>query len=420
MAPLMSIWRNFFLGSEPTTGWGPFRRLDVGEAKETAIGEMRKMGIDVRDPEQPVGTLSGGERQSVAIARAVYFGAKVLILDEPTAALGVKQSGVVLRYIVAARDRGLGVIFITHNPHHAYPVGDRFLILKRGQSLGDYAKDDITREELTQLMAGGAELEALAHEIENVVRPEELKEMTGPADGLVRSKLALSASDSSLVLPDGWPSASLVLTSTLRHGRPGQRRPVRRRGRGRRSMDPSDSSSRSAARRPTSPWPRPASGTGRPSSPRSATTPSGATSPPKLVGFGVDVRFVGVDPVLRTPLAFAALTPPEDPELLFYRQPAAPDMQLAPGDVDANVARGVSVLWVAGSAMAEDPARSTIQGWLDARGQGPPHRARPRLPSAAVGGSGRGGGGHRRGRRPRHDRHRQPGRVRGRRRHRRP
>ena len=81
------------------------------------------MGIDVRDPDQPVGTLSGGERQAVAIARAVYFGAKVLILDEPTSALGVKQSGVVLRYVAQARDRGLGVIFITHNPHHAYPVG---------------------------------------------------------------------------------------------------------------------------------------------------------------------------------------------------------------------------------------------------------------------------------------------------------
>ena len=159
---------------------GAMRRLDVRQAKKIAIDEMRKMGIDVRDPEQPVGTLSGGERQSVAISRAVYFGAKVLILDEPTAALGVKQSGVVLRYIVAARDRGLGVIFITHNPHHAYPVGDRFLILKRGQSLGNFAKSEISREELTQLMAGGAELEALAHEIETVVKPEDVEEMTGP------------------------------------------------------------------------------------------------------------------------------------------------------------------------------------------------------------------------------------------------
>jgi simple sugar transport system ATP-binding protein len=124
------------------------------------------MGIDLRDVDQPIGTLSGGERQCVAISRAVYFGAKVLILDEPTAALGVKQSGVVLRYIIQARERGLGVIFITHNPHHAYPVGDRFLLLKRGQSLGYYRKNEVTRDELTGLMAGGAELEELSHELE--------------------------------------------------------------------------------------------------------------------------------------------------------------------------------------------------------------------------------------------------------------
>jgi simple sugar transport system ATP-binding protein len=170
MAPLMSIWRNFFLGSEPRKGVWPLSRFDVPFAKETAVEEMRKMGIAVRDPEQPVGTLSGGERQSVAIARAVYFGAKVLILDEPTAALGVKQSGVVLKYIIAARDRGLGVIFITHNPHHAYPVGDRFLILNRGRSLGNFAKSEISRDELVRMMAGGAELEELNHELETVMQ----------------------------------------------------------------------------------------------------------------------------------------------------------------------------------------------------------------------------------------------------------
>ena len=123
------------------------------------------MGIDVRDPDQPVGTLSGGERQAVAIARAVYFGAKVLILDEPTSALGVKQSGVVLRYVAQARDRGLGVIFITHNPHHAYPVGDRFVILNRGRLMGDWRKGEITRDELVKQMSGGAELDALEHEL---------------------------------------------------------------------------------------------------------------------------------------------------------------------------------------------------------------------------------------------------------------
>ena len=126
------------------------------------------MGIDLRDVDQPIGTLSGGERQCVAIARAVYFGAKVLILDEPTAALGVKQSGVVLKYIIQARERGLGVIFITHNPHHAYPVGDRFLLLNRGRSIGYYTKEQITLDELTGLMAGGSELEQLSHELEGV------------------------------------------------------------------------------------------------------------------------------------------------------------------------------------------------------------------------------------------------------------
>jgi simple sugar transport system ATP-binding protein len=164
--PLMSIWRNFFLGSEPTKGAGPLRRIDVRFAQETMVSELKKMGIDVRDPDQPVGTLSGGERQAVAIARAVYFGAKVLILDEPTSALGVKQSGVVLRYVAQARDRGLGVIFITHNPHHAYPVGDRFVILNRGRLMGDWPKAEISRDELVKQMSGGAELDALTHELE--------------------------------------------------------------------------------------------------------------------------------------------------------------------------------------------------------------------------------------------------------------
>ncbi|GLZ11691.1 sugar ABC transporter ATP-binding protein [Actinomadura sp. NBRC 104425] len=166
VVPLMPVWRNFFLGSEKRKGFGPFSRLDVDLMRRTTKSELAAMGIDLRDVDQPIGTLSGGERQCVAIARAVYFGAKVLILDEPTAALGVKQAGVVLRYIVQARERGLGVVFITHNPHHAYPIGDRFLILNRGRSIGYHTKDEITREELTSLMAGGAELEQLSHELE--------------------------------------------------------------------------------------------------------------------------------------------------------------------------------------------------------------------------------------------------------------
>ena len=165
VVPLMPVWRNFFLGSEPTRGWGPLKRLDTALMKSTTKSELAAMGIDLRDVDQPIGTLSGGERQCVAIARAVYFGARVLILDEPTAALGVKQSGVVLRYIARARDRGLGVVFITHNPHHAFPVGDRFMLLRRGRSMGDYPKSEITLQELTARMAGGSELEALSDEL---------------------------------------------------------------------------------------------------------------------------------------------------------------------------------------------------------------------------------------------------------------
>ncbi len=174
MIPLMGISRNFFLGAEPTKGWGPFRRYDKRFADSVTREELAKIGIRVRDTGQPVGTLSGGERQSVAIARAVYFGAKVLILDEPTAALGVKEAGIVLRYIAQARAKGLGVIFITHNPHHAYPIGDHFTLLNRGRSLGTFAKSEISREELTSMMAGGEELEALSHELAEFARTDSI------------------------------------------------------------------------------------------------------------------------------------------------------------------------------------------------------------------------------------------------------
>lgn len=165
MIPLMSVTRNFFLGSEPAKGWGPFKRFDVQRARQIVLEEMQKMGIDIRDPEQAVGTLSGGERQSVAIARAVYFGARVLILDEPTSALGVKQAGMVLRYIARARLQGVAVIFITHNPHHAYPVGDRFTILKRGKTMGTFNKAELPREEMIRMMSGMEDLERLEHEL---------------------------------------------------------------------------------------------------------------------------------------------------------------------------------------------------------------------------------------------------------------
>jgi simple sugar transport system ATP-binding protein len=165
MIPLMSVTRNFFLGAEPSINLGLFKLFDINKANRIAQDELSKMGIDIRDPEQPVGTLSGGERQSVAIARAVYFGAKVLILDEPTSALGVKQAGTVLRYIAQARQRGVSVIFITHNPHHAYPIGDKFTILKRGKTLGTFTKSELSRDEMIRMMSGGDELEKLEHEL---------------------------------------------------------------------------------------------------------------------------------------------------------------------------------------------------------------------------------------------------------------
>jgi simple sugar transport system ATP-binding protein len=175
MIPLMSISRNFFLGSEPTKGWGPLKRFDTKKAARVAKEEMAKMGIDIRDTSQPVGTLSGGERQSVAIARAVYFGAKTLILDEPTAALGVKQAGTVLRYIAQARARNLAVVFITHNPHHAYAVGDRFTILKRGQTFGTFTRAELSREEMVRMMSGADELDAISHELKEFEHTDALE-----------------------------------------------------------------------------------------------------------------------------------------------------------------------------------------------------------------------------------------------------
>jgi simple sugar transport system ATP-binding protein len=174
--PLMSISRNFFLGNEPTIGFGPFRRFDSAKAATIAREEMKNIGIDVRDTEQLVGTLSGGERQTLAIARAEYFGARVLILDEPTSALGVKESAFVLRHAIAARNKGLGVIFITHNVQHALPIGDSFTILTRGRSGGTYRRGELTAEQLHGLMGGGSELEELQADLEMLARREEAGE----------------------------------------------------------------------------------------------------------------------------------------------------------------------------------------------------------------------------------------------------
>ena len=168
LVSLMSVTRNFFMGREPTKYPWPFRIFDEEKAQQIATDKMLEIGIDIRDPGQAVGTLSGGERQTVAIAKAIHFGAKVLILDEPTSALGVHQASVVLKIIVQAAEAGLGVILITHNVHHAYPVGHRFTVLNRGTSLGTYEKKDLPREKLISMMAGGEELDQLEIELQEM------------------------------------------------------------------------------------------------------------------------------------------------------------------------------------------------------------------------------------------------------------
>lgn len=162
--PLMSIGRSFFVGVEPTKGWGPFKIFDRKKANEIAVKAVRDFGITrIEDGDRLVGGLSGGERQSLAIARAVHFGARVLILDEPTAALGVKQATHVLRIVNEAKRRGLAVVFITHQVTHAMAVGDHFAVLIRGAIAADFKRGEKSREEITDLMAGGetmADLEA--------------------------------------------------------------------------------------------------------------------------------------------------------------------------------------------------------------------------------------------------------------------
>jgi simple sugar transport system ATP-binding protein len=165
--PLMSIGRSFFVGVEPTKGWGPFKIFDRKKANEIAVKSVQDFGITrIDDGDRLVGGLSGGERQSLAIARAVHFGARVLILDEPTAALGVKQASHVLRIVNEAKKRGLAVIFITHQVMHAMAVGDHFAVLIRGAIAADFRKGEKTREEITDLMAGGETMAALEAEIE--------------------------------------------------------------------------------------------------------------------------------------------------------------------------------------------------------------------------------------------------------------
>jgi simple sugar transport system ATP-binding protein len=155
---------------EPTKGWGPFKRFDREKANQIAVKAVQDFGITrIDDGDRLIGGLSGGERQSLAIARALHFGARVLILDEPTAALGVKQATHVLRVVNEAKRRGLAVIFITHQVMHAMAVGDHFAVLIRGAIAADFKKGERSREEITDLMAGGEDMTELQAEIVGLV-----------------------------------------------------------------------------------------------------------------------------------------------------------------------------------------------------------------------------------------------------------
>ena len=161
VAPLLSIWRNFFLGAEPTRGIWPLRRLDIDRARETTVRAMARVGMTGLDPDQPASTLEAGARQSLAIARALHFGARALVVDEPTAPLTVAQQTLLLQSIVTAREQGLAVLLVTSNPRYAYLVGDRFLLLAHGQVAGVLTRDDVDASDLMRLMAGGEEFSAL-------------------------------------------------------------------------------------------------------------------------------------------------------------------------------------------------------------------------------------------------------------------
>jgi len=180
--PLMSVARNFFLGREPVKGWGPVRRIDKRTATEVTMREIAALGITrVTDPNQPVGALSGGERQALAISRALYFGARLLILDEPTSALGVREAGVVLRLIRQAKSRGVAIVFITHNAHHAMSVGDRFTVLIQGEVAEQFRRGERIKEELLNLMAGGRELESMQAALEEMHEEASPTQVAGAA-----------------------------------------------------------------------------------------------------------------------------------------------------------------------------------------------------------------------------------------------
>lgn len=168
LVPLMSIARNFWLGREPTRRLGPFKLLDLKRMAEEAHVALMDVGIHIRDADEEVGKMSGGERQSIAIGRAVYFGKKLLILDEPTSALSVGETRKVMEYTRAAKAKGMGVIFISHNIGQVHDIADRFTIISHGRKVGDFYKEEVSEEEVANMVMTGEVPERL-----RLVNPEE-------------------------------------------------------------------------------------------------------------------------------------------------------------------------------------------------------------------------------------------------------
>ncbi|MGY2085555.1 ATP-binding cassette domain-containing protein [Blastococcus sp. SYSU DS0539] len=161
VAPLLSVWRNFFLGAEPTRGVWPLRRLDLDGARETTVRAMARVGVTGLDPDRPASSLQAGERQSLAVARALHFGARALVIDEPVTPMTVARQTLFGQSILAARAQGLAVVVVTNNPRYAHLIGDRFLLLAHGQVAGNLTRDDVDADVLTALMAGGDQLTTL-------------------------------------------------------------------------------------------------------------------------------------------------------------------------------------------------------------------------------------------------------------------
>lgn len=155
LVPQLSIMRNLFLGREPVHSPSILNRLDKDQMREETRKLLRQVGLTKElDPDTPITSLSGGERQSIAIARAMFFEADLIILDEPTNNLGVEETQGVLRFIRNARDAGVSCIFITHNIYHVFQVVDRIVVLRRGKKVCEVDPKKTTIEEVEKVITG--------------------------------------------------------------------------------------------------------------------------------------------------------------------------------------------------------------------------------------------------------------------------